>query len=235
MSGEGQSRGRFKMDDYVDVAARIAQFAEKYPDGSLQADLEPLKDGDTLVGWLCRAKAYRTPDDPRPGIGHAVEPVPGRTPYTKDSEAMNAETSAWGRAIIALGFQTKKIASANEVRNRQEGPKPLGPPKTWPALTETVSAYDQTTHDVFFKFADAARRLLWPQSTDTKSLTSEDRKFLLQKCAGAAVHLREQFDPNSLPYPTVDDVRACFARVLDGQELALEAEDDKTPLETTGS
>ena len=32
---------------------------------------------------------------------------------------MNAETAAWGRAIVALGFSTKKIASAQEVRARQ--------------------------------------------------------------------------------------------------------------------
>jgi len=110
----------FDMTDYVDVAQRISEFAAKYPDGSLQSELKPLERDGVLVGWFCRAYAYRSPDDVRPGIGHAVEPVPGRTPYTKDSEAMNAETSAWGRAIIALGFRTKKVASANEVQARQE-------------------------------------------------------------------------------------------------------------------
>jgi hypothetical protein len=64
------------------------------------------------------AAAYRTPDDPRPGIGVAWELYPGTTPYTRDSELMNAETSAWGRAIVAVGIPTKKIASADEVRNR---------------------------------------------------------------------------------------------------------------------
>ena len=106
----------FKMDDYVDVAQRIADFSEKYPEGSLQSELTLLEGG-----WLCKARAFRTPDDARPGIGHAFEPVPGKTPYTKDSEAMNAETSAWGRAIVALGFQTKKIASKQEVQARTNG------------------------------------------------------------------------------------------------------------------
>ena len=119
----------FKMDDYVDVAERIADFSEKYPDGSLQSELVRNDDG-----WLCTAYAYRTPDDPRPGVGHAFEPVPGKTPYTKDSEAMNAETSAWGRAIVALGFRTKKIASAQEVRARQ------GQPKADPREFATLSA-----------------------------------------------------------------------------------------------
>jgi hypothetical protein len=67
------------------------------------------------------AAAYRTPDDLRPGIGTAWEPVPGKTPFTRDSEVQNAETAAWGRAIVAaLAGDTKKgIASAEEVRNRR--------------------------------------------------------------------------------------------------------------------
>lgn len=73
------------------------------------------------------AAAYRTPDDPRPGIGIAWEPVPGKTPYTADSEMMNAETSAWGRAIIAVGAaDSSKIASREEVRNRTSESGPLG-------------------------------------------------------------------------------------------------------------
>ncbi len=107
-------------DDYVDVAERIREFNAKYPEGTLQSLIQPeiLQVGDkTFV--LYGAAAYRTPDDQRPGIGWAWEPVPGPTNFTRDSEVQNAETSAWGRAIVALGFETKKIASANEVRNRQ--------------------------------------------------------------------------------------------------------------------
>jgi len=114
----------FEMKDYKDVAERIVEFSTKYPEGSLQSDLTPIYNGDVLVGWLCRAYAYRTASDERPGVGHAVEPVPGKTPYTRDSEAMNAETSAWGRAIIALGFSTKKIASRQEVEARQGSAEP---------------------------------------------------------------------------------------------------------------
>src|SRR6185369_16061975 len=94
------------LDDYVDVAQRIADFREQYPHGSLQP-LDPAKpweqavvngvskDGKpyamTMITYV--AAAYRTPDDPRPGIGVAWEPFPGRTPYTLGSELMNAETS----------------------------------------------------------------------------------------------------------------------------------------------
>ena len=43
------------------------------------------------------------------------------TPYTKNSELQNAETSAWGRAIVAvLAADTRKgVASRSEVEARQ--------------------------------------------------------------------------------------------------------------------
>jgi len=122
------------LDDYVDVAQRIADFRALYPTGSLQP-ADPArpweqavvngysKDGKAFAATMIVyvAAAYRTPDDPRPGIGVAWEPFPGRTPYTLGSELMNAETSAWGRAIIAVLASDSKtgVASRQEVRNRR--------------------------------------------------------------------------------------------------------------------
>jgi len=115
----------FKLDlDYIDVAARIAQLREKHPEGSLQQVSLQFVDFAGTSWVVYTAAAYRTPGDERPGIGTAWEPVPGKTPYTKDSELQNAETAAWGRAIVAcLASDTKRgVASAEEVRNRQEDP-----------------------------------------------------------------------------------------------------------------
>lgn len=113
-----------RLGDYVDVAERIRIFRDRYPDGSLQPvnPAEPYRivDLGTAVFVVYVAAAYRHPDDPRPGIGSAWEPYPGRTPYTKDSELMVAETSAWGRAIVAtLAADSKKVASLDEVRARR--------------------------------------------------------------------------------------------------------------------
>lgn len=73
-------------------------------------------------GFIVRAEAYRGPDDECPGVGTAWEPFPGRTPYTRHSELMNAETSAWGRALASLGYEVHNgIASANEMRGREGG------------------------------------------------------------------------------------------------------------------
>lgn len=130
------------MDDYVPVNVRIQQFIAKYPEGSLRPlwPDEPyrvLGEGETK--WLVYgAAAYRHPDDPAPGVGLAWEPVPGRTPYTRGSELMVCESSAWGRALAAIGIATSRsIATAEEVRSAQERtrgrqsaakPAPVSPP-----------------------------------------------------------------------------------------------------------
>ena len=135
--------------DYINVAQRIAAFHEKYPDGSLQSEILTLNDHEVLI----RAQAFRTPDDPRPGIGHARETIPGSTPYTRGSEVENAETSAWGRAIAALGFEVKAgVATAEDVRNaaarqpaqeapqRPERPAPVAQPAPQRAAPQRPAA-----------------------------------------------------------------------------------------------
>lgn len=107
--------------DYKDVATRLVEIRSIYPELSLQQVRCELIDQGGQLGWLYVAAAFRTPDDLRPGMGTAFEPVPGKTPYTKDSELMVAETSAWGRALVAIGADTKNgVASADEVNARQK-------------------------------------------------------------------------------------------------------------------
>jgi hypothetical protein len=121
------------LNDYVDVAQRLADFREQYPEGSLQpANLDKPWEQVTVTGYdredktvtqtfiVYTAAAYRHPLDVRPGIGIAWEVFPGRTNFTRGSEIMNAETSAWGRAILAvLASETKRgVASREEIRNR---------------------------------------------------------------------------------------------------------------------
>lgn len=141
-------------DDYVPVNERIAEFRAKHPEGSLQpADLaNPYR--VEIVGdkafIVFVAAAYRTPDDQRPGIGTAWEPFPGPTNFTRNSELQNAETSAWGRAIVAcLAADTKRgIATAEDVRNR-EGEKTSPPPK--PAPAPAAPSNDDQARDVEVK------------------------------------------------------------------------------------
>jgi hypothetical protein len=114
---------------YVEVKDRIAAFRAKHPDGCLRPvnpdqpfTIVEIHEA-TFIAYT--AAAYRTPDDPRPGIGTAWEPFPGPTPFTRDSELMNAETSAWGRAIVAVlaADASAGVATREDIQNRQ-GPPP---------------------------------------------------------------------------------------------------------------
>jgi hypothetical protein len=132
-----------RLSDYVDVAERIRIFRDKYPNGSLQpANLEKpfelVNIGEkTFLVYI--AAAYRSPEDTRPGIGSAWEPFPGTTPYTKNSELMVAESSAWGRAIVAaLAADTKRIASLDEVRARRQAEEVRHPSADAPQRPQSV-------------------------------------------------------------------------------------------------
>lgn len=108
------------MNDYIDVSERIRRFRELYPTGSLQQVSLQFIDFAGKSWVVYTAAAYRSPDDVRPGHGTAWEPVPGKSNFTRDSETQNVETSAWGRAIIAVLVADggKRIASREEVQHK---------------------------------------------------------------------------------------------------------------------
>lgn len=108
------------MNDYIDVSERIRRFRESYPNGSLQQVSLQFIDFAGKSWVVYTAAAYRSPDDITPGHGTAWEPVPGKSNFTRDSEVQNVETSAWGRAIIAVLVADggKRIASREEVHHK---------------------------------------------------------------------------------------------------------------------
>lgn len=162
---------RPSLDDYVDVAERIVHFKDAYPDGSLQTVDWQVAEvaGKTFIVY--RAAAYRTPEDPRPGHGTAWEPFPGPTPYTKDSELMNAETAAWGRAIVALGLAAnRKLASRQEVKARQAAQTASEPTAT----SEQKVALQQKADELFLTPTDLADAICLAASTKTRDFSSID-------------------------------------------------------------
>jgi hypothetical protein len=110
------------LSDYNTVPERIAEAKAQYPEGRFTSEVVPLFGALADRFVAVKAKFYRHGDDTQPGEGLAWEPVPGLTPYTKNSELQNAETSAWGRALIAclIADAKKGIASREEVRNRRD-------------------------------------------------------------------------------------------------------------------
>jgi hypothetical protein len=126
---------KFALGDYIEVKDRIAMFYDAHPDGRLVTDRAELWLDDEVPRVVVKALAYRTPDDPHPGVGWSWMLLPGSTPYTKGSELENTETSAWGRAIGSLGIGIGGgIASAQEVRNKA-------------GEAERQPEPDMTTHD----------------------------------------------------------------------------------------
>lgn len=104
----------FNLDGYIDVAERIRLAKELYPDFSLQSSFW-YENIEGQIYIICKATAYRDRTDTKPGIGHAWEIFPGRTPYSKGSELMVCETSAYGRALVAIGIGAQRVASKQEV------------------------------------------------------------------------------------------------------------------------
>jgi hypothetical protein len=157
---EEMGKQQFDMSNYVDVAERIRRFKEAFPQGSLRPlnPEEPYRieviGERTFIVYI--AAAYRHPEDTNPGVGVAWETFPGQTPYTRDSELMNAETSAWGRAIKAslAASDEPKIASANEVRNRQgssDAPSTGGKLAFVKRTADSIAAKHDTTAAALFQ------------------------------------------------------------------------------------
>lgn len=111
-----------RLADYVDVKERVRLFYEAHPSGRLvthRVKVTDEPDGVPRV-WV-QARAYRDPDDPLPGRGWSWMTLPGGTPYTRGSELENTETSAWGRAIGALG-----IGIAHSIATKDEAAAKAG-------------------------------------------------------------------------------------------------------------
>lgn len=112
--------GNFDLSGYVTVSDRIVAFYTANPDGRIRCRRPRIVELGDRTFLEVVAAVYRSPDDSTPTVASAWEPFPGRTPYTRDSEAMNAETSAVGRALGLAGYgSSKSIATREEVENRR--------------------------------------------------------------------------------------------------------------------
>ena len=110
----------FNLGDYVDVPTRLAQALKQFPDLRIQ-ETKPIivtVDNQQYVEISCTV--WRDANDLLPTVAYCWEPIPGKSPFTKGSEMMNASTSCLGRALGFLGMGIgKSIASRNEVQARQ--------------------------------------------------------------------------------------------------------------------
>jgi hypothetical protein len=179
------------LQDYVDVAERIRQLFDKYPDASIQTNFEGMQEIAGQSYLIVKATVYRTPEDTKPGIDYAWELVPGRTPFTKGSELMVGSTSATGRAISMLGIATKRsIATKQEIqaaKSRQGDFTPeYEPVKAKPANGQPFSIPQMTKKqsDFILKLANGQIHLIqeWKASKaiNDKTLNIEQAKELIE-------------------------------------------------------
>jgi hypothetical protein len=143
------------------------------------------------------------------------------------------------RALIAavLNGTAASDVFTQDVEDGPQGPKPqppspvrrdnegLAPPTTWAKITEYASAYDEHTYETFMRFADAARRRLFPGSVSTEKLSKEERNELFRVSSRAVVALRSNVDPSEFPMPSIEDLRRAWAEAMEGEELAIEGEE----------
>jgi hypothetical protein len=122
----------FKLDNYVDVPTRLRMALDKYPELRIVESGYRVEEFGPSSVLVCTVTIYRSPGDTHPVVASAQESLPGKTPYTRDSELMVGFTSAIGRALGYMGFGIdKSIASENEVKAREHS-KPA--PASRPAL-----------------------------------------------------------------------------------------------------
>jgi len=116
MNTQPKQNDRYK--DYIPVSVRVAQFNDEYTGGRI---VTAIVEHDREAGFvLVRAEVYRNTDDAQPAAtGHAYESKTTMNSGTAGSYIEIAETSAVGRALAFLGFETKRgIASREDMQNR---------------------------------------------------------------------------------------------------------------------
>jgi hypothetical protein len=104
------------LKNYIEVKDRIQMFYDKYPNGVLRFQYRGVLEfnGETFI--YGEAFAYPDREQLNHATGWAWERVPAKG-FARGAEMMTLETSAWGRAIAALGIAvTKGIASREEVQ-----------------------------------------------------------------------------------------------------------------------
>lgn len=127
----------FDLSQYQTVQERIDLFWEAFPNGRLNLELVSLSENQVVF----KAEVYLNRDDVFPAAVDFAEERLGSSPVNKTSFVENCATSAYGRAISALGgkFSPKgKRPSASEMQKVQrltEAPAP----KNWLAALDNIN------------------------------------------------------------------------------------------------
>lgn len=110
----------YSLENYVDVPTRLTLALKKYPDLRIAESRPQIVEVDQQKYVEISCTVWRDANDLVPVVAYCWEQIPGKTPYTRGSEMMNASTSCLGRALGFLGLGIgKSIASRDEVETAQ--------------------------------------------------------------------------------------------------------------------
>lgn len=124
----GTAMSGVNLAGYVDVATRRRLAVERWPELRIVEGLPEIVTVADSMFVQVTVTVYRDPADPMPTRATVWERLPGRTPYTRDSEVMNAATSALGRALgyMGVGVETS-LSTRDEIALRASNAEPERP------------------------------------------------------------------------------------------------------------
>lgn len=123
---------KFNIEDYETVQERLNTFNKMYPDGSIiteSCDWKETHDGRVI--WTASVSVRKEADGPICGTGTASE-IEGANKFAPTNACELAETSARGRALVAIGIGQQ--ASRDEVasaRFKEAPSKPVQEEDPW--------------------------------------------------------------------------------------------------------
>lgn len=127
----------FRGKKYLEVAKRVEIFRKHYgTDGAILTDIVEM---GRVRGEAVAMRAAIQVDGKTVAVGHASEVV-GEGNVNRSSALENAETSAIGRALAALGIHGGEYASANEMARIGEKPEN-------PTAEALLDAWEQAAMD----------------------------------------------------------------------------------------
>lgn len=157
---------KFNLDEYDTVDSRIKKFLTDFEDGRIVTEIVSMDGEVGKTRWVVKASVFRYLDEVTPSAtGFAFE-VDGTGMANQTSALENAETSARGRALQALGYTGAKSPSREEMEKVQRASN-----KDWVALamdlTNKTEARDLwveargagASHEVLEKIQERANEL----------------------------------------------------------------------------
>jgi len=153
---------RFNLDDYVDVAERVEEFYDRYPNGKIITNLL------NVAGWngkqtqfIVQASLYDGNELLATGL---AEESLGGSGANLTAALENAETSSIGRATSNLNFATTRSGRRQRATKQEMAKVNRGTAPVDPAIIDLKGKLAE-------KFSDAVERKQWLESVVGRELS----------------------------------------------------------------